>query len=234
MQIVEELHAPGEKEIFITDRDKFRFKQLNGIFDVLGTPTWKDIQSIPSHMWRKYLQNLPGRAGHLSATLGIVDAEALDLLSRLLAFDPSRRCTAEEAIVHRYFTEMHLSKSIRPGLQLPPLHDVKHPSLALQILENEIDRISGDGNGLPKLTELLKNEVQQQEKETNTAEDEKRSWPNFDALFHGSQSSNSGSRKRPADQETSLLGIIRHASLRQLQRALGIYMQSEEGAHSMK
>ena len=43
----------------------------------------------------------------------------MHLLERLLAFDPERRCSAEEALAHEYFahldSSMHDSSECRPG-----------------------------------------------------------------------------------------------------------------------
>lgn len=50
--------------------------------------------------------------------------DALDLLSRLLAFDPARRITAAEALRHRYFRSAPEptppDKLPRPALRHPP------------------------------------------------------------------------------------------------------------------
>lgn len=37
---------------------------------------------------------------------GLVDDNALDLLQRMLAFAPQRRCTADEALFHTYVSDL--------------------------------------------------------------------------------------------------------------------------------
>ncbi|KAF1775191.1 Protein kinase-like domain [Phytophthora cactorum] len=89
--------------------------QLDKIFKVLGMPTpqtWEGLENLPEYNHvvqmgreRKYptqseLKNAvkvgPGRAG----------AALLDLLSRLLEYDPETRITAKEALEHEYFKEI--------------------------------------------------------------------------------------------------------------------------------
>jgi serine/threonine protein kinase len=55
------------------------------------------------------VQGLRGRAPTLFRRLGAAGEIAIHLLSRMLSFDPARRCTAEEALEHEYFAELEAS-----------------------------------------------------------------------------------------------------------------------------
>lgn len=45
-------------------------KELQALFNVIGTPTWADVEGVQSQSWRAYLQRLPGRAPTLHRRLG--------------------------------------------------------------------------------------------------------------------------------------------------------------------
>ena len=63
---------------------------------------------MQSEAWRAYLARLPGRAPTLHRRFGAAGEVAVDLLSRMLQFDPGRRCSAEEALAHEYFEGVEL------------------------------------------------------------------------------------------------------------------------------
>ena len=87
----------------IESDDSRRSMQLDKYFDTIGTPGWFDIESLPSEKWRRYLSKMSGRSGMLHQIFSGVDADALDLLTRMLVFDPRRRPTCEEIAHHAYF-----------------------------------------------------------------------------------------------------------------------------------
>lgn len=168
--------TPEHGELYIDDGDSPLAEQLDVIFDVIGTPCWKDIESVPSDAWRSYLKRLPGRAGNLGAQMASCDREAVDLLTRMLAFDPARRCTAEEALSHTYFSNFKQPPDV--GVPMKPeevpvtlpegQHFWQNPdaAAALGLLEKELEQSTHDADGgRRKLEWLLERESEGQQQQ---------------------------------------------------------------------
>ncbi len=82
--------------------------QLNQILHYLGTPNEETLSRIGSPRAQDYVRNLPKMPRVPFQTLfPNANPEALDLLDRMLAFDPSSRITVEDALEHRYLQIWH-------------------------------------------------------------------------------------------------------------------------------
>lgn len=98
--------------------------QLSCIFNVLGTPKpgdWPDVECLPGYVAFK-----PVEARPLTELFAGASADALDLLSGLLALDPNRRPTARQALEHAYFRKYpaptpiaQLRERLRERVRLP-------------------------------------------------------------------------------------------------------------------
>src|SRR5579862_2239551 len=82
--------------------------QLNQILHYLGTPSEETLSRIGSPRAQDYVRNLPFMPKiPFQRLFPNANLDALDLLDRMLAFDPSSRISVEEALEHRYLHIWH-------------------------------------------------------------------------------------------------------------------------------
>ena len=82
--------------------------QLNQILHYLGTPVEETLSRIGSPRAQEYVRNLPFMPKlPFQRLFSNANPDALDLLDKMLAFDPSARITVEEALEHRYLNIWH-------------------------------------------------------------------------------------------------------------------------------
>ncbi|ODV82026.1 mitogen-activated protein kinase [Suhomyces tanzawaensis NRRL Y-17324] len=94
--------------------------QLSLIFELLGTPTGSDFHKIKSPRAKAYINTLPFRKkldidsvlnNHPMRLKKIgnvpINPLGLDLLKRLLTFDPEKRITVDQALAHPYLKNYH-------------------------------------------------------------------------------------------------------------------------------
>lgn len=84
------------------------FDQLNRILRVLGSPSEEALEHVGSERAKEYLQSLPYAPPiPFDYFFPHASPEALDLLSKMLVFDPAQRITVEEALEHPYLRVWH-------------------------------------------------------------------------------------------------------------------------------
>ncbi|KAI9481566.1 MAG: serine/threonine-protein kinase pef1 [Benjaminiella poitrasii] len=82
--------------------------QLQKIFRLMGTPTeqtWPTITQLPEYKPPQVIY--PPQ--HLSQFLPSIDPVGIDLLGRMLQYQPQMRITAKDALNHHYFNEIRYS-----------------------------------------------------------------------------------------------------------------------------
>jgi len=104
--ILAELHGrqplfPGEDYI----------RQMNLIFGVLGTPSDDDMNFITNPKARNYIKSLKKRPPKpFNKIYKNASEAALDLMEKMLQFNPSKRISVDEALKHPYFKSLHNPK----------------------------------------------------------------------------------------------------------------------------
>jgi len=87
---------------------KHYIDQLNLILNVVGSPDEHDLASVMNAKARNYISALKPRIKQPFARLyPHSDKNALDLLERLLTFDPNKRIDVSDALAHPYLKQHH-------------------------------------------------------------------------------------------------------------------------------
>lgn len=82
--------------------------QLNQILHYLGTPNEETLRRIGSPRAQEYVRNLPYMPKiQFQRLFPSANPDSLDLLDRMLSFDPTSRITVEEALEHPYLQIWH-------------------------------------------------------------------------------------------------------------------------------
>ncbi|KAK9670093.1 hypothetical protein RND81_13G177000 [Saponaria officinalis] len=101
----------GRRPIF---PGKDSLDQLNLIINILGTQGDSELEFITSSRVLKFLKSQSYTPGFsLSSLYPNADFRALDLLRKMLAFNPNKRITVSEALEHPYMTGLYDPRSTR-------------------------------------------------------------------------------------------------------------------------
>jgi mitogen-activated protein kinase 1/3 len=105
--ILAELH--GRKPLFPGDD---YIKQMNLIFGVLGTPSDADLKFICNEKALDYIKSLNTQPRiPFSQIYKSANPLALDLMDKMLTFNPNKRISVEQALEHPYLAALHLPSS---------------------------------------------------------------------------------------------------------------------------
>ncbi len=123
----------------------FQANQFQRILEVMGTPDhkiWPNISSYPEY---PQLAKMPKYRESLTTwyqTAGGKDKAALDILYRLLTYDPIRRIDAIDALDHPYFTngDPPVCENVFEGL------NYKYPPRRIHTNDNDITNVGNDNN----------------------------------------------------------------------------------------
>ena len=82
--------------------------QVNKVLEVTGKPSKEDILSIQSELAATMLESIPAvKTKSLKSLFPGANSVELDMLSKLLQFNPNKRLSVEAALNHPYVAEFH-------------------------------------------------------------------------------------------------------------------------------
>ncbi|TMW66378.1 hypothetical protein Poli38472_004143 [Pythium oligandrum] len=95
----------GRKPLFPGDD---YIHQLQIICEKLGTPTEDELHFVTSEKARRFMKNQPMQPGvPFARVFPTAKPAAIDLLEKMLVFDPAKRISVEDALEHPYLESLH-------------------------------------------------------------------------------------------------------------------------------
>uniref|UniRef100_A0A4W5LS86 mitogen-activated protein kinase n=1 Tax=Hucho hucho TaxID=62062 RepID=A0A4W5LS86_9TELE len=117
---------------------KHYLDQLNHILGVLGSPSQEDLNCIINIKARNYLLSLPLRCKvPWNSLFPNADPKALDLLDKMLTFNPHKRIEVEAALAHPYL-EQYYDPTDEPVTEAPFKFDMELDDLPIETLKELI------------------------------------------------------------------------------------------------
>ncbi|KAI9585406.1 mitogen-activated protein kinase ERK-A [Glossina fuscipes] len=122
---------------------KHYLDQLNHILSVLGSPSKEDLECIINEKARNYLESLPFKPKvPWSRLFPNADPLALDLLDKMLTFNPHNRILVEAALAHPYLKQYYEPED-EPVAEVPfrigmELDDLPRETLKALIFEETL------------------------------------------------------------------------------------------------
>ncbi|XKL68482.1 hypothetical protein PGB90_003973 [Kerria lacca] len=122
---------------------KHYLDQLNHILGILGSPSQEDLECIINDKARSYLQSLPFKPKvPWNKLYPTADPKALDLLDKMLTFNPHNRIIVEDALAHPYL-EQYYDPADEPVAEEPfrfsmELDDLPKETLKKYIFEETV------------------------------------------------------------------------------------------------
>ncbi|PKI83835.1 hypothetical protein MVES1_002355 [Malassezia vespertilionis] len=122
--------------------------QLALINNVLGSPSEHVLNQIGSLRAKKHVESLPEReAVPWSQLLPDAPAQAVDLLSKIMQWDPSKRLSAAEALAHPWLKGYRYGSfalpTPRPFTRFDDVELIHTPAEFKQVLEHESQQLRG-------------------------------------------------------------------------------------------
>ncbi|CAN4077674.1 unnamed protein product [Withania somnifera] len=117
-------------------------QQLRFITELLGSPDDASLQFLRSDNARRYVRQLPQYPKQqFSARFPNMSPLAIDLLEKMLVFDPTRRITVDEALRHPFLLSLH-DLNDEPICPRPFSFDFEEPSITEEKIKELIWRES--------------------------------------------------------------------------------------------
>lgn len=122
----------------------FQRNQTQKVVEILGTPTvdrWPSLPKYPEYQALQSMKSYPPSLETWYHSVGCSNPKGYNLLSSLLEYDPGKRMSANEGLLHSYFTETpKVSQNVFEGQKF------EYPNRRISNEDNDIKATSYPGH----------------------------------------------------------------------------------------